>query len=200
MGVRYQAILKHLDEPYWCVDIGTSEANIINMAEKADRIIICTPTDTHFRFLSILLPIQKPILCEKPIVCSTKQVEEVLKIATLFKTHFSMMMQYAELIPYPHVKSGVSLYNYFRSGKDGLIWDCMQIIALANGSVELQNNSPIWKCIINGTELSSSDMDKAYLSFVRKWIEDKINQSHDDLLLFHRKTEELFNEHAKLLN
>lgn len=200
MGVRYQAILKHLDEPYWCLDVQTLPTVKKTLVANCDRIILCTPTDTHFDILKEIIPLKKPILCEKPIVKSTRDVERVVEMCKMHDTPLTMMFQYSELIPYPHAKSGASSYNYFRTGKDGLVWDCLQIIALSNGPVELRNASPIWRCKINGTDLSSSDMDVAYVHFVKKWIEGRIQQNYDDLILFHRKTENLYDEQRKQFN
>jgi len=200
MGVRYQAILKHLHEPYWCVDVQTTPSVKKSLLTKCERIILCTPTDTHFEILKEILPLGKPVLCEKPIVKSAKDVERVIEIAKMHNAELTMMFQYSELIPYPHNKTGATNYNYFRTGKDGLVWDYLQIIALSNSTIELKNASPIWRCQINGTNLSLSDMDVAYVSFVRKWLEGRVNQNYEDLIRFHRKTEQIYDEQLKQLN
>ncbi len=106
-----------------------------------------------------------------------------------------MVFQYGELIKFPHLRKGRDTeYNYFRSGKDGLVWDCLQIIALANDEISLRNDSPIWRCKINGTTLDLSDMDYAYHSFIKKWTKNGIDQNLSDLFKFHKKTEAIFND------
>jgi hypothetical protein len=93
-------------------------------------------------------------------------------------------MQYAELI---QAGDGPSHYNYFRHGNDGILWDCMQIIGLANGPVEIKEDSPIWDCVINGNRLNLSDMDGAYVSFIRSWLNGNLRQNFIEVVEIHRK-------------
>lgn len=193
MGVRYQAILKSLKESFVTTDIQDGFNEIINFAKAKNikRIILCTPTETHGKFLRKLIPISKPILCEKPVVKDTYELDHLFDLVEKHNTHFTMMYQYSELVSLR--KIGPSFYNYFRTGKDGLIWDCLQIIGLANDTIDLKNDSPVWKCTINGTALKSSDMDYAYLTFVKKWLKNKQNQNLSELYRIHQKVEEIFN-------
>lgn len=198
MGKRYQAILKHLDEPAWCVDKDHDANTIFERAMKADRIIICTPTETHFSFLKKLLVLGKPILCEKPITKHLPELMEIFKLSKKHSTPFTMMLQYSELVN-PST-SGASYYDYFRTGNDGLIWDCLQIIGLSKDDVDIKNESPVWMCRINGQSLKLSDMDHAYLNFVRKWIDGKINQDFEELFKMHEKTDRMENERNFRIN
>jgi hypothetical protein len=193
MGQRYRAILEHLKQPFDGVDREHSSRDIIDRARVADRIIVAVPTDIHNSLLKRLIPLKKPILCEKPIVNSTVELKDIFNRLEKHNTHFTMMFQYSELVGYPHRRKGPTSYDYFRSGKDGLVWDCLQVIALANDTIELKNTSPVWKCTINGTKLDINAMDAAYLSFVNKWITNKHNQKLSDLMKFHKKTEDIFN-------
>lgn len=195
MGARYQAILGYLGLEFECVDKEDSEESIISKAQKSSEIIICTPTETHFSYLKKLIPLQIPILCEKPISKNLMEMEEILDYVEAFKTKFSMAFQYSELIPKDQ-SSGRSYYNYFRSGRDGIVWDCLQIIALAKGDVVLLNESPIWKCMINGLELNLSDMDAAYVTFIEKWINGQIHQTTHELFKIHEKVERLKYEYC----
>lgn len=193
MGQRYSAILEHLKQPFEGVDRDHSSRDIIDRARDCGRIILAVPTEIHGSLLKRLIPLKKPILCEKPVVHSTAELQNIFGQLERYNTHFTMMFQYSELVGYPHRRKGHTEYNYFRSGKDGLVWDCLQIIALANDTIELKNTSPVWKCVINGTKLDLSTMDAAYLSFVNKWITNKHNQKLSDLMKFHKKTEDIFN-------
>lgn len=193
MGTRYRAILDYLNEEVWGVDIETPPEDILRMASDADRTIICTPTENHYNVLKRIIPLGKPVLCEKPITKSTKDVEKILVACQSYKTPFTMTFQYSELVP-PSQNAGLSHYHYFRSGRDGLVWDCLQIIGLAKGEIEISNESPTWKCMINDLNLKFGDMDAAYINFVRKWTAGLINQSHDELIRIHEKTERMSNE------
>lgn len=199
MGQRYKAILKHLDEPFYSLDRENSEAQILKAVETMDRVIICTPTNTHFQLLKKIIPLQKPILCEKPISKSLNELEVIFANVLKYNTKFTMMFQYSELLP-PKQLEFNSSYNYFRTGKDGLIWDCLQIIGLAKAEVEILNESPVWQCRINGHKLSLADMDQAYVAFVSKWKNDFIEQKVTDLFNIHQKTDRMANEHNAKFN
>jgi hypothetical protein len=80
-----------------------------------------------------------------------------------------MVFQYSELVK-PESR-GPSWYNYFKTGGDGLIWDCIQIIALSRTPPKIEARSPIWDCTINGQQLSLGDMDMAYVKNVKRWLD-----------------------------
>lgn len=182
MGTRYQSILKYIDVPFVPVDKHTTSEEIFRAAEGCDRIILATPTDIHLRCLEIFHRYKVPILCEKPL---SKDINELVAIKDLVlseKIKLRMVMQYEMLIdPRSH---GDSWYNYFRHGSDGLAWDCLQIIGLARfgSKITLEETSPIWTCGINGKTISFSDMDQAYVRFIRHWLEfplDDISRLYD---------------------
>lgn len=195
MGKRYQAILKYLNEPFSCLDMDNIEDGP-DLIGNAKRVVIATPTNTHLNMISMVAAYGIPVLCEKPL---TKSKDELLLIENIVKTNnldLTMMMQYQELVTF---RAGFqSWYNYFRHGNDGLYWDCLQIIAMHVGKpvdLSIQETSPIWKCMINGTKLQSSQMDQAYIDFTRKWLRGEIKQSTDYLIEVHekvRKHEELY--------
>lgn len=198
MGKRYQAILKHLDEAVWCVDKEHSIDEILKRARRAERVILATPTESHWDFLQRLLPLGKPILCEKPIVKDSEKLIELYRLSQKHRTPLTMMLQYSELLK--EGSEGESYYDYFRTGNDGLIWDCLQIIGLSDGEVDIRNDSPIWTCKINGQVLNLSEMDGAYVSFVSKWLNNKIEQDFAEIIAIHEKVEQLENERNFQLN
>lgn len=162
MGKRYQAVLSYLDEPFGCLDPKLGAMSFIG--QNYDRFIIATPTETHLEWVKKLDSFGKPILCEKPL---SKNMDEVREIAAC-RSPLTMMMQYAWLVN-KHSR-GRSYYDYYNHGPDGLVWDCFQIIALAEGPIEIREDSPVWDCIINGTKIRREEMDGAYVNFVRAWI------------------------------
>jgi hypothetical protein len=190
MGKRYQAILSYLGVDYFCVDKKDSLKTINFYAEEASGIIISTPTDTHADYIRRFLRYEKPILCEKPITKSIKELRRLISDIEHSHTPFKMMLQYETLID--KKKRGNSKYNYFRHGTDGLVWDCIQIIGLAQGDVTLEESSPIWSCTLNGQKLNLSDMDYAYLHFVQTWFK-KPREDLSKLFDIHQKTSEYGN-------
>lgn len=181
MGRRYQAILKHLKVSYLPVEINEEVPRLV-----FDGVIIATPTDTHQGLIKKYH--YMPILCEKPVCRNLFELNETLDFVRDNNVHFTMMNQYF-LLDDPHM-TGPTIYDFYNTGKDGLHWDCLQIIGLARTTVEIMNKSPIWSCMLNGKQLSILDMDKAYLDFVKKWLTFEKFQSVDYLREIHYRTHE----------
>lgn len=187
MGKRYQAILRYLNRSFVCADKQMSGGEMLIAAQRSEGIIIATPTDTHGELIKCLAPLSKPILCEKPIDKDPDQFHEIMEALKAFDTPFRMMMQYEMLISTDSI--GHSHYDYFRHGNDGLYWDCMQIIALARGSISIRESSPVWSCKINGKPLNLAHMDAAYIGYVQKWF-NKPSQNLAYLEDIHQKVRE----------
>lgn len=184
MGQRYRAILKSLCHDFNCTDFNHDEDVVLNLARLSDGIIIASPTDTHLYYINLLAPLSKPILCEKPVCKNIDDVRDAIEICQANKTPLTMMMQYKVLTKAGDV--GESYYDYFRTGPDGLPWDCFQVLALAENKVKVNNESPTWECMINGRKLSLADMDKAYVRYVKAWIRG-YKQSSKEILGMHQK-------------
>lgn len=166
MGSRYKACLEHLGYSYVGFDIG-EWGDFISSIRAYSGIIIATPTHTHAEIiLTISEKTNTPILCEKPITKDQDELDRVLSI----KNNLAMVNQYKFL--FDKSKSHVSSYNYFKTGNDGLEWDCINIIGLAESPPKLGNTSPIWKCVINGNRLHLGHMDEAYIDMIFSWCGD----------------------------
>jgi hypothetical protein len=181
MGKRYQTILNYLNIHHVDIDVST---DMYQDYKKIDGIIIATPTDTHLEFIKIFSDLKVPILCEKPLSTDFKEIEQIKALVDQ-GLNLTMMNQY-KLLDDPS-SEGPSFYNYFRHGNDGLYWDCMQIIGLARGSIQIHESSPVWTCMLNGKALSLSDMDWAYVQYVQDWIQNP-GQDFNEILLAHQKT------------
>ncbi len=185
MGTRYRAILRYLGQDFECVDQESVPLKILDQAEKSSGVIVATPTHTHVSFLRLLADCGKRILCEKPFSKNIAETRDIVSHLKRHGTRVSMVSQYMELAD-PN-SLGPSGYDYFRHGQDGLIWDCIQIIGMARGEVIIQEKSPIWKCSLNGKQLSVADMDMAYVQHVNRWLSGW-QQDLDLALEFHEKT------------
>lgn len=186
-GLRYQSILDYVGEDYLLRDVGFNEISDDGLHLGAvDGIIVATPTNTHTKIIRELLKFRIPILCEKPICKDMEELEILFEEIEKTKTPFSMVHQYKRLVT-PTLDDAVSTYNYFKHGNDGLIWDCLQIIGLANGVVDLSDESPIWKCQINGQKLDIAQMDGAYLEEIELWLNGE-SYSLEYLFRIHQKT------------
>ena len=167
MGRRYAAILRYLNVPYVGHDVESTAERVVEDVASAEIFgtIIATPTATHYGYWRLLDPLGKPILCEKPLTKSPAEMEEMLN----GRSPLRMMTQYA-LLDDP-CSFGETLYDYYDSGKDGLAWDCMQIIGLARGPLVVRNESPVWRCILNWRVLTLEQVHQAYVDYVRLWLE-----------------------------
>lgn len=169
MGQRYGKILDFHGVKWEGVDIGDTYLTQMKLAEKASGVLIASPTPAHINHLHRFAHMGKPVLCEKPFTKDLAALREILELYNKTRTPLSMVFQYDELVP--EGTKGPSWYNYFRTGKDGLIWDCIQIIALAKQPPKLAAMSPVWDCTINGFRLSLGDMDDAYVKNVKRWLD-----------------------------
>ena len=163
-GRRYCSILNYLGVDYTGTDLGQSFPNT-----DFTHAIVATPTNAHEKTIFGLrdkYPWLLPILVEKPVVTS-------LTRATLELDGIYAVNQYAFLPEYTKFQSGEGLtaYDYYQSGADGLLWDCISLVGLANGRIELKNDSPVWKAQINGVELHREDMDTAYVVMLRHFVD-----------------------------
>lgn len=190
MGSRYTAILDYLGVDWVGVDF--KESTGAGYAEKVDGVIDAGPTAlrmTRLRTLVSRFP-GAPILAEKPFT-THGLAWKVIGDHGLLNTPVQMVNQYVFMGGYrlPPGHSDHTYYNYFKHGGDGLAFDCINILGLAKGSVDLLGTSPIWKCEINGRTLSIQDMDRAYIAMVERWLKKPVS-NWDYIVHAHRKAYE----------
>ena len=194
MGRRYIAILRLLNVEHYVIDIGTDR----QIDPKTTGIIISTPTETHYNMLKEFGAYNIPILIEKPICKDLNQLEDILDFT---KTNLRMINQYEYWFKdKPEVKIRAWLgeagkgnkkystyYNYYHSGVDGMLWDCINIIGLdSSEKITLGQNLPTWECWINGEKIPREEMDDAYIWNIDDWLE-KLDDNRKYILMAHRK-------------
>lgn len=192
MGKRYQAIFDHLSIVYKPYDLHVGNLDNLDLIKK---VLIATPTNSHYELLKHFIKLGKDILCEKPICKSSKEVEEILDLAIKHNAKFNMVFQYGEIAFNSENSHQFTYYDYYKTGNDGIYWDCLQIIALASGPIKIKNKSPIWKCEINDNELNIASMDYAYIKFIDKWLKGNLKQDYQWLIDIHKKVEEYEAKH-----
>lgn len=188
MGRRYQAIFNYLNIPFQALDALHTLGMVTQAVERSDGVVIATPTATHADFIRALAPLKKPILCEKPVVKDIAELKLLFEVLKDAGTPFRMMYQYSMLARTDRI--GPSVYNYFRHGSDGLVWDCLQIIGLARGACHLREDSPVWSCKINGLRVEISHMDAAYIAYIQRWLRIP-SQDPGEIIAIHEKTHAL---------
>jgi len=168
MGQRYASILNFLEVKWVGFDVkqgGPKPAH-----GHFGAVIDATPTFNHYDTIlgHLETAADVPLLAEKPITKSKAAIE--LLVSKFGSSPFKLMMinQYRHLGKFN--KEGVTSYDYFKSGADGLIWDCINIIGLSSGIIRLSNKSPIWGCKINGSTVFPDMMDYAYIENIKRFL------------------------------
>lgn len=179
MGRRYCAILRHLGKTPVEIDIPHSVGVLKGVLECVDEVIIATPTKTHINVLhEVLDNLHHPIsiLCEKPIAKTIEAVETGFTRAKALGCQLYTVNQYAfvpEAFLFRAMENEPTTYDYYRTGDDGLHFDCFQLYGLARYTVQVRDKSPIWKCYINGVVLNIKHMDAAYVDMVKNFLTSK---------------------------
>jgi hypothetical protein len=172
MGRRYGAILDYLGVPHTGHDRAKEGRTVFRSDyKKATHFIIATPTDRHIDDIKFLLKLQlnKPILCEKPLSLDLGSILDLERFIKEDAALVSMVNQYKYMADEACV--GVTCYDYFKTGNDGLAWDCINIIGLAKTKpLYIKNESPIWRASINGKKLSLSMVDEAYVAMIKDFL------------------------------
>lgn len=175
MGKRYKAILSLIKEPHLIYDSSVDkEETLLKWLPLSNKVILATPTNTHMVMLDYMAKWARQdtqFLCEKPI---SKDIDDLERLAVLEKENglkFFCVNQYAYIVPDPKT-SDSSFYNYFKHGSDGIAWDCFQVIGLAEGDVQLSEDSPVWACSINGCQYRIENMDWAYVNMIIDFLKE----------------------------
>lgn len=193
MGARYRAILDYLHVPYARYDLKLN-IPIEQAAIGCDRTLIATPTPFHAESIrQAIRHVQGPILCEKPITKDIAELKALLAECHEAKCDLRMVYQYKKVYKDDGM-IGPSHYDFFKHGEDSLIWDCIQIVGLARGTVKLSQTSPVWSCAINGQMLKLGAMDWAYCEYVSDWLKaPMLCVGSQEILEIHEKTARLAN-------
>ena len=172
MGKRYSLILERYCN---CEVVRIDLLDYLHTIDlnTCDGYIIATPTGSHVDIIKKLIPYKKPILCEKPI---TKSLMELQTLMSFEDLDLSMINQY-NFFDNPLLE-GHTTYNYFKTGNDGLLWDCINIIGTARSSYDVSNTSLIWKCKLNGRAIDLREMDHAYISNISAWVDGWRNKEY----------------------
>lgn len=195
MGRRYSSILRHLNKEFVGIDKETDLDGLRDWAIKCKYVILATPTESHLEQIDRISTLGIPILCEKPFSKKMSDLDSVLADCKRYKTNLSMVFNYG-FMPQTEVKDAnqITSYNHFNSGKDGLVWDCIQLIGLAKGPIDLKNKSPLWEVSINGSKLNYADIPMSYVKCVASWLQ-KPGHDIDALFAIHKKTAAIEKSH-----
>lgn len=159
IGKRYESILKHLEAPYEIHDPPTGQERDLT---GYTHYIIASPTETHIEYLREID--EGPmVLCEKPV---SKIKDEIPERANTY-----MVSNYAYVAhkvgPFGNEKRPYRItYNYYNTGRDGLYWDCCQLVYL-DPKCQIETTSPRWNLNINGKWVRYRWLEESYVSMIR---------------------------------
>lgn len=182
MGRRYRAILKHLGHECIPIEVGFSWINFKGLIPAVDKVIIASSTEAHWQNLLELKDADEnrpgglDVLCEKPVVKDVGQLNRLRELCESAHINLYVVNQYQHLVNDLMLGGDAPLnveYDYWNSGRDGILWDCFQLVALATGGISLKNESPYWKCQINGCRLGIQRMDFAYVDMISDFLHEK---------------------------
>ena len=180
MGKRYCTILDYLGIPYQGIDFQNRFEEVEN---DVGGIMIVTPTDLHYSTIVKYSKYNLPILCEKPISKDLNQLSFLLSHCS----ELSMINQYR----YFYTQSkGLTVVENYNTGNDGLLWDCINLIGMANGDIELTKNSPVWNIELNGKRINRGHIDSAYVNNIRDWISGNLVESVRYIRNTHKKVKD----------
>jgi hypothetical protein len=206
MGRRYCSILEYLKQPYKVLDLDNME-QYPELASICHKFIIATPTDTHLEYIEQLLPFDCPILCEKPLSKDPRKLKEVLepyedpKLSMVVNYGYAFNLSVDDTYRYFEKENGhrthVTSYDYYNSGNDGLIWDCIQLVNLADGPISLKNKSPVWEVMINGVPIKREVIDMSYVLMVSDFVTGHLLQDKNPLIELHMDVEKMHEQYVQ---
>lgn len=191
MGKRYWSCLKYLQTLKPEILLTGSDISEPIPVDKT-HYIICTPTEDHSQTIQYLLYETKgEVLCEKPITKVQEEIDELNYLHEAKLKRLRMVNQYRYIYKEAIQTLKGSGYNYFNSGKDGIAWDCINIMGLDNtGDVTLSNGSPIWQMWLNGHRINRTDVDQAYIKMLWEWLSGRSEDNWEYIVKSHAKVHE----------
>jgi len=169
MGRRYDQILQKMG-----VSFRSADAEFDGDVDGITKVIIATPTATHRHYIEFFNERKIEILCEKPVV---KSVDEICALEKLVRVPFRWVCNWRFVYPSGIYYSDTCAIDYHnsRTGDDGLAWDCIQLIYLANNfHIKLDNKADSFRCTIDDFQVSLEDIEVSYERMIGYWISKPI--------------------------
>lgn len=171
IGQRYQCVLSFLGHKFHVYDNADPESTKVNL-KNFDRWIIASPTDTHYEWCMKAIENKATFLCEKPL---SKDLKECIDIRTAADKErakgFVVNNYYMIMKRFDNDKSINIKYDFYHSGKDGLEWDCCQLIYRDPIAI-IDNRSPVWSLSINWQEIQYREVELSYIKMIDAFLRD----------------------------
>lgn len=160
---RYRAILKHLKVDFEEYDNPEHKFFSVPQSfyQRFTHALIATPTHTHMQWVDELPPIWK--LIEKPASKNLEEIEE-RKL-----NHGCYVVNNYQFLPCSNTKKKIS-YNFYNTGKDGLIWDVCQLVYLAYKNkveLEVKRESFWWNLKWGQHQVAYHEIERSYYHMLK---------------------------------
>lgn len=169
MGKRYTAILNYLGVEHIGIDEGD---DFYPPRQTYDKAIICTPTESHYRNCYDMAILDKDFLCEKPVSKDLDEVSGLVKYCKHKKVTGSMVCNWQWALGFDKLNpnSNTIFYDNYNTGKDGIGWDCIQLIYLDKKFPAIKNQSPYFSASINSISSNLKMIEHSYIFMIDKWL------------------------------
>lgn len=184
IGRRYQAVLNFLQQPYRVIEKGDAKEGL----DGCQKALICTPTEEHMNWAWECCYRKIPFLCEKPFGKSTTSARTLKERGAegyVVNNWAFVARNFDNQLP-----TSLS-YNFYNTGKDGLIWDVSQLILLADQAgcvLEVRTDSYCWEVEWSGARVPYAFIEQSYLHMLRAFLQGE-TQSLWNLEKAYRMTE-----------
>lgn len=169
IGRRYQAVLRSLGYEFDVYDNPRHEPGSKSFVGY-NHFIIATPTHTHLTYLQELSTYDHAaILCEKPLSKVPAEIKKFKSLSAYIDQKVFVVNNYNYL---PYAPRNLS-YNFFNTGRDGLIWDVCQLVYLAfknKVDLEVKRESPWWDFKWGQFQVPYAEIERSYSMMVRAFL------------------------------
>ena len=174
IGGRYAAILRYLKIDFVGVDVGDKWPD----PSTYDKAIVATPTSTHYKICLRLAKLKKTFLCEKPLSKNPEEIQHLIDIGA-DGYMVNNWCHVTEKIIKPN--SAKVYYDCWNTGKDGLLWDCIQLVYIARGNnFKINNQHPIFWATIDlragSNRIGLEKIAHSYCYMIDCFIEEKTDK------------------------
>lgn len=175
IGRRYRAVLKALK-----VDYRIHEINDMFSTEDCTHIIVASPTETHLHMAMLSAPSNLPILIEKPLSKSLKECELLMNyfdamenVSVFVVNNYSFALLPINNYTFCLHAQGTISYDFFNTGKDGLLWDVCQLIYFAKlweQELFIRTESYFWDLQHRGCSLHYRRIEESYFQMLQAFL------------------------------
>jgi hypothetical protein len=165
IGRRYCAILKYLKIPF---DVYDSQ-EFWKPTDNFSHVIVATPTDTHGEYVKRLAESGHWSLIEKPLTKDRQELEELKKHQDSERIFSVCNLRYTCL----NFQKPVTIeYDFYNTGKDGTVWDCIQLFYM-DKQAKIRTNSPFLKFRINHVSITHRMVEESYIKMLQDFLSYK---------------------------